>query len=252
MILIFPIMVACFTDNGWQTLTNLNGSTGQTPSEMIRAIKDQANENALVGSAISGIIMFQVILLGLMGSNNSAREIAGERLIMEKEKFAGVGSLAYVSSKMLFLSVLVLVQSLWMFCFVHYFWGFRGDVLNHLLFILLANAAMTSVCLGISANSKTADQASLLSIYLVGFQLPLSGAVLALDETLATITQPFISAYWAWSGSLSGVENTYRDVVDNIVQTDFAAYDICLIVLGAHILVGILLTYVGVRRTRWE
>ena len=88
MILIFPIMVACFTDQGRQALTNLNDSSGMTTAETIRALKDQANQNALVGSAISGIIMFQVILLGLMGSNNSAREVAGERLIMEKEKFA--------------------------------------------------------------------------------------------------------------------------------------------------------------------
>lgn len=252
MILIFPIMVACFTDQGWQALTNLNDSSGMTMAETIRALKDQANQNALVGSAISGIIMFQVILLGLMGSNNSAREVAGERLIMEKEKFAGVSPAAYVCSKMLFLSVLILVQSLWMFLFVDYFWGFKGDSMNHLIFLLLANAAMTSVCLGISANSRTADQASLLSIYLVGFQLPLSGAVLALDEVLASITQPFISAYWAWSGSLSGVESTYRDVVDNIVQTSFQPYNMCLIVLGAHIVFGLILTYIGVRRSRWE
>lgn len=252
MILIFPIMVACFTDQGWQALTNLNDSAGMTAAEMARAMKEQANQNALVGSAISGIIMFQVILLGLMGSNNSAREVAGERLIMEKEKFAGVSPMAYVCSKTLFLTVLVLVQSLWMFLFVNYFWGFKGDVLNHLIFLLLANAAMTSVCLGISANSRTADQASLLSIYLVGFQLPLSGAVLALDEVLAAVTQPFISAYWAWSGSLSGVENTYRDVVDNIVQTTFQPHNMCLIVLGAHIVLGLILTYIGVRRSRWE
>lgn len=252
MILIFPIMVACFTDQGWQTLLNLNGAETQNMMEGVENMKNLANQNALVGSAISGIIMFQVILLGLMGSNNSAREVAGERLIMEKEKFAGVGTMAYVLSKVLFLSILVLVQSIWMFGFVHYFWGFKGEIMNHLLFLLLANAAMTSVCLGISANSKTPDQASLLSIYLVGFQLPLSGAVLALNDTLASITQPFISAYWAWSGSLSGVENTYRDVVDNIVRTDFAAYDLCLIVLGAHILLGIVLTYIGVRRTCWE
>ena len=43
-----------------------------------------------IGSLISGLVMFQVILLTLMGSNNSAREIAVERLIFEKEKFAGL------------------------------------------------------------------------------------------------------------------------------------------------------------------
>ena len=43
------------------------------------------------------------------------------------------------------------------------------------------------------------DRASLLSIYLVGFQLPLSGAVLALPEQVEGFIRPFISAYWAWS-----------------------------------------------------
>ena len=252
MIIIFPIMVACFTSKGGYELTNLNDFSSTNVAEVARAMKTQAEENALIGSAISGIIMFQVILLGLMGSNNSSREIAGERLIMEKEKFAGVSAWAYVSSKVLFLSLLVLVQSLWMFLFVHFCWDVEMDIVNHLVFLLLANAAMTSVCLGISANARSADQASLLSIYLVGFQLPLSGAVLALNKVLAVITQPFISAYWAWSGSISGVEKEYADVVDSIVQTDFASRNMCFIVLGIHIVVGIVLTYIGVRRTRWE
>lgn len=47
--------------------------------------------NMKTGSAVSGIrIMFEVILLGLMGSNNAAREVAGERAVMEKEKYAGM------------------------------------------------------------------------------------------------------------------------------------------------------------------
>ena len=66
------------------------------------------------GSLVSGLIMFQVILLALMGSNNAAREIAGERLIFEKEKFAGLRPGAYVASKAAFLGVLVLAQSVWM------------------------------------------------------------------------------------------------------------------------------------------
>jgi len=47
--------------------------------------------------------MFQVILLALMGSNNAAREIAGERLIFEKEKIRGRPPSAYVASKAAFL-----------------------------------------------------------------------------------------------------------------------------------------------------
>lgn len=253
MILLFPILVALFSSKGQDQLLNLTDKLGSDAYAEVQAQQKQAEVRARVGSAVSGIIMFEVILLGLMGSNNASREVAGERLIMEKEKFAGTGVGAYVASKGIFLAVLVLVQSLWMYAFVQYFWPFRGDTFNHLCFLLLANAAMTSVCLGISANSRTADQASLLSIYLVGFQLPLSGAVLALPDMIETCTQPFISAYWAWSGSIEGgLEPDTLKAVKSIVQTSFSPASLCRLVLLAHIAAGIVLTYIGVKRTRWE
>ncbi|MBQ2378869.1 MAG: ATP-binding cassette domain-containing protein [Akkermansia sp.] len=253
MIVVFPILVALFSSKGQDQLLNLTDAMGSDIAAEVQAQQEQAEVRARVGSAVSGIIMFEVILLGLMGSNNAAREVAGERLIMEKEKFAGTGVGAYVASKAVFLSVLVLVQSLWMYFFVEWFWPLRGDSLNHLGFLLLANAAMTSVCLGISANCKTADQASLLSIYLVGFQLPLSGAVLALPDAVEQLTQPFISAYWAWSGSIEGgLQPDVLKAVKSIVQTSFSGAGLCRIVLGLHIVAGLLLTYIGVRRTRWE
>lgn len=253
MILIFPVLVALFSSKGQDQLLNLTDVQGSDLMMEAQAQQEQAEVRARVGSAVSGIIMFEVILLGLMGANNSSREVAGERLIMEKEKFGGAGVGAYVASKAVFLSVLVLIQSLWMFFFVEWFWPLRGDTMNHLIFLLLANAAMTSVCLGISANCKTPDQASLLSIYLVGFQLPLSGAVLALPDTIETLTQPFISAYWAWSGSIEGgLQPDVLKAVKSIVQTTFTESGLCRVVLGLHILVGLFLTWIGVRRTRWE
>ncbi len=253
MIVVFPILVALFSSKGQDQLLTLTDTQGTDAVAEVQILQEQAEVRARVGSAVSGIIMFEVILLGLMGSNNASREIAGERLLMEKEKFAGAGPLAYVASKSAFLAVLVLVQSLWMFFFVQYFWPLRGDLMNHLVFLLLANAAMTSVCLGISANCRTPEQASLLSIYLVGFQLPLSGAVLALPSAIEMFTQPFISAYWAWSGSIEGgLQSDVLKAVKSIVQTDFSAATICRWVLVAHIIVGLGLTYIGVKRSRWE
>ena len=252
MIIIFPILVALFSSKGQEQLHNL---TDQASNDIAAEVQQQqaiAETRAKVGSAQSGIIMFEVILLGLMGSNNSSREIAGERLIMEKEKFAGTKTSAYLSSKLVYLAALVLVQSLWMYLFVQYFWPLRGDTMNHLGFLLLANAAMTTVCLGISANCKNPDQASLLSIYLVGFQLPLSGAVLALPTVIENITQPFISAYWAWSGSVMGLDSDVLKAVNGIVQTTFSPISLCHWILAAHVLVGIILAYIGARRERWE
>jgi hypothetical protein len=83
--------------------------------------------------------------------------------------------------------------------------------------------------------------------------LPLSGAVLALPEYVEKLTHPFISAYWAWSGSVNGgLDSEVLKAVNSIVQTTFSDKPLCMVVLLGHVLFGIVLTYIGVRRTRWE
>lgn len=252
MILLFPVLVALFSSKGQEPITKLSA---QQDMDFIVEIEQRkmVSENSMkVGSAVSGIVMFQIILLGLMGSNNSAREIAGERLILEKEKYGGVSTLAYMGSKIVFLASIVAVQSLWMYTFVQWFWPFRGEIMTHVWFLMLANAAMTSICLGISSISRTPDQASLLSIYLVGFQLPLSGAVLALPTAFETIVRPFISAYWSWSGSLSALDSYVNNAVKSVIDTTLTPANICYGVLFLHIIVGLALTYMGVSRRQWD
>lgn len=248
MILLFPVLVAMFTDKGTGQIVGLSAT--QDVQTLQKDIETQ-QLNMKTGSAVSGIIMFEVILLGLMGSNNAAREVAGERAIMEKEKYAGMRPSAYLASKLSFLSVLVLVQSVWMFAFVDFFWD-RGGGMTHLLFLILANAAMTFVCLGISSLARSADQASLLSIYLVGFQLPLSGAVLALPEQVEGVIRPFISAYWSWSGSISALKPDVYNAVKNVLDTELSPALICYVVLGLHVVFGMIASYAGIRRSRWD
>lgn len=248
MILLFPVLVAMFTDKGTGQIVGLSAT--QDVQTLQKDIETQ-QLNMKTGSAVSGIIMFEVILLGLMGSNNAAREVAGERAIMEKEKYAGMRPSAYLASKLSYLSVLVLVQSVWMFAFVDFFWD-RGGGMTHLLFLILANAAMTFVCLGISSLARSADQASLLSIYLVGFQLPLSGAVLALPEQVEGVIRPFISAYWSWSGSISALKPDVYNAVKNVLDTELSPALICYAVLGLHVIFGMIASYAGIRRSRWD
>jgi cytochrome b561 len=111
---------------------------------------------------------------------------------------------------------------------------------------------MTMICLAISALMRTAEQASLLSIYLVGFQLPLSGAVLALPENVETFTRPFISAYWAWSGSVEALQTQVHDAVKSVIDTGLSAQNACLYALGAHIVVALIAAWVGACRPQWD
>ena len=103
MVLLFPVLVAMFTDKGSGQIVGLSATQDV---QTVQKDMEAQQLNMKTGSAVSGIIMFEVILLGLMGSNNAAREVAGERAVMEKEKYAGMRPSAYLASKLSYLSVL--------------------------------------------------------------------------------------------------------------------------------------------------
>ena len=252
ILIVFPILVTIFSD---KASGNIRRYSDMRPADVFTEIQEQQSvraDQAKVGSAVSGIIMFQVVLLALMGSNNAAREIAGERQIYEKEKFGGLRPSAYLTSKVLFLACLVVAQSLWMAMFVNFFGPFRGDFIQHAGFLLLINGSMTAICLAISSLMRTAEQASLMSIYLVGFQLPLSGAVLALPEKIEAFTRPFISAYWAWSGSVEALQGQVHGAVRSVIDTGLSSSDACLTALLFHITIALAIAWYGSSKPQWN
>jgi ABC-type multidrug transport system ATPase subunit len=253
LLLGFPCLVVVFALDGLPTLKSLAQDPTKNFWLQLAADAAQRTEQVRIGSLVSGLIMFQVILLALMGCNNAAREVAGERLIFEKEKFAGLRPIAYVASKALFLCGIVLAQSLWMGVFVNAIVRFPGDLLTQLLLLILVNGALAAVCLAISSLMRNAEQASLTSIYLVGFQLPLSGAVLALPAALNAFTRPFVASYWGWSGFIQTLRETrFYDSIQLVSQTRLAPGSLCVWTLGIHIVVGLLVAYIGCKSSRWD
>lgn len=246
----FPVLVSVFGLSGLPQIKNLSMGLNLNVVQQLTEAHEFLIQASKVGSLISGIVMFEVVLLTLMGANNSGREIASERPILEKEKLSGLNPLAYLGSKVVFLGVLSLIQSVWMGIFIHFSCSFPGDLGTQLLFLFLVNAAMTSICLAISSFLASAEQASLASIYLVGFQLPLSGAVLSLPDWLGTLVRPLVIAYWSWSGNLQTLrDERYYDIVGMVIQTTLSPTNLCLFVLLAHVTVGLVLAYLGCRRT---
>ena len=249
----FPCLVVIFALDGIPQIKTLVTPLTGNLLDQIKNEAGQMSEIAKTGSLISGLVMFQVVLLALMGSNNAAREIAAERLIFEKEKFAGLRPGAYVASKAAFLGVLVLAQSVWMGLFVNAIVHFPGNPGSQLLLLILVNAAVTATCLGISSLMKSAEQASLVGIYLVGFQLPLSGAVLALPEKLGWLTRPFIASYWGWSGFIAAMRDTRAyDAVGKVTQTSLSDVPVCVWVLAFHVILGLFVAFTGSKSSRWE
>ena len=249
----FPLLVAIFAWDGIPQLRGLAMDSGSGAVEQIEAGIRYRVDALEMASLVTGLILFQVILLTLMGSNNGAREIAAERQIFEKERFAGLSTLSYASSKLIFASLIAVVQGIWMMGFVKYICEFPGASLPQACVLVLSCVSMTAVCLGFSAIFKSADKASLLSVYLVGFQLPLSGIVLALPEVLVWICRPFINAYWGWGGYFGSMRDTrlydaYRvDSNEWIPTTELAAT-----VLLLHFLIGAAMVFWGCQQKRWN
>ena len=160
-------------------------------------------------------------------------------------------------SKVCFLGVLVLIQSIWMGAFVRVFIPtMPGDIYTTIIFLILTNGAMTAICLGISSVMRNQEQATLLSVYLVGFQLPLSGAVLALPDFAQKIFPSFISAFSGWGGILKDISGgDYSQAVSAVTVekgTEIFSVQTSMTVLGIQILVGVLVAYFGVKRHQWD
>lgn len=249
----FPVMVVIFALKGIPEVPSI-------PLDRITASAEQAElalrvqiDRAHIASLASGLIMFQVILLTLMGANNGGREIAAERTLYEKERLTGLRPGAYAMSKLVFTGALAIFQGLWMAAFVKVLcaipgpWGLQCGVMA------ACALAMTWVCLGLSALLASAEKASLLSIYLVGFQLPLSGVVLALPPALDWVCRPFVNAYWSWSGAMRSLDgnrlyDAYRETAspDLVIAVPAAA----LAALAVHAAVGSGMTFAGCRQRR--
>jgi hypothetical protein len=252
----FPCLVVIFAPSGLPQMKHVPAldQSGLGIVEQLQAREDHANETIRTGTLVSGLIIFQAILLCLMGSNNGAREIAAERALYEKERMSGLRPSAYAMAKLVFAAALGAAQGVWMTVFVKSICQFPGAWAEQLLVLGGTCAAMSVVCLGISAQLTSPDKASLLSIYLVGFQLPLSGVVLSLPSWIVWAVRPFITTYWGWMGYLKPmVDSNYYDAVLKMDRGTwwFVPPTGCLAVLGAHFAVGAVLVFWGCKRKHW-
>ena len=98
----FPVLVVIFALDGIEGIKRLPDTIANNPLEEMQQQAEIFQSHLKTGGLISGLIMFQVILLTLMGSNNSAREIAGERQIFREGEIGRTPSLFLPHEQSLF------------------------------------------------------------------------------------------------------------------------------------------------------
>jgi len=252
----FPLLIIIFNIEGtWDIFKIPMDRNVASMQDIQHALQIQIS-NAQVASLAAGLVMFQVILLTLMGANNGGREISAERTLYEKERMTGLRPWSYASSKITFVSLIAIFQGVWMCVFVKIICRFPGPWSEQIVMLAATCVSMSIVCLGFSAMLASPEKSSLLSIYLVGFQLPLSGVVLALPAALTWICRPFINAYWGWSGYINSMMSTdlYGAYTSSLPdQSSFiASPTLSLVLLIVQGLFGVCLVVIGCQQKRWN
>lgn len=85
----FPLVVVIFSIGGLPQIESLALDRNLGALDELRQNLKMQMDAAYASTIATGLVLFQVVLLSLIGANNSAREIAGERALYEKERFAG-------------------------------------------------------------------------------------------------------------------------------------------------------------------
>jgi ABC-type multidrug transport system ATPase subunit len=167
------------------------------------------NQNA------SETLLLLVVCACLSGTASSVRELVKERTIYVRERAAGLSSGAYLSSKLLVLGVIAVVQSI-----VLVLLGLGGRPMPRqgaflksfpLVEILLAIAvlALASMCLGllVSAMVTTSEKAMPFLVLLTMIQVILSGGVISLAHK-AGLSQLALVAPSRWGfGAVASTAN---------------------------------------------
>ena len=118
LVVTFPGLVAIFGYKGLKQVPQMSLTLDPNIVHNLAETVEHLRDSVSAASLVSGLSMFQVILLTLIGANNGAREIAKEREVLEKELRAGLSPWAYCTTKSLLVTIFSLVQAFWMTWFV--------------------------------------------------------------------------------------------------------------------------------------
>lgn len=144
---------------------------------------------------MSFIMMLSAIWFGCL---NSAREVVKELPIYLRERSINLGITPYLTSKIVPLAMLALVQCLLLLGTVQLLSDLPGSFGERLATLFLATLAATAMGLTISTLASSNDKAIAMVPILLIPQVILSGAVVKLENTPELIAKLTIIAYWAF------------------------------------------------------
>jgi hypothetical protein len=175
-----------------------------------------ASSNALVGVEELDLVqrveaqslLFVLVAVAIwFGVINSAREVTKESVIYDRERFSNLSIPAYISSKVVVLSLLLIIQNVVLLGIMGLrveYPGGDGAIMPVLpeIFITMMLAAWAGMALGlfISSVSSTIDQAiSMVPLILIP-QILFAGLIFKIKEGIIEVLSWFMISRWAMDG----------------------------------------------------
>jgi ABC-type multidrug transport system ATPase subunit len=204
-------------------------------------------ERAQAESQIAFVLVLSAIWFGCI---NSAREIVKELPIYLRERSVTVTIPAYLTSKLIPLALLCLVQCASFLAIVMLMIDFPGDFGERLLTLFTAGLAATGMGLVVSALVNSNDKAIAALPLLLIPQFILSNSVVALKGVAETLAQVSVIAYWAldaMNATLSPEVLDLRQVNGDAVIRVSSDWGTAVAATATIALVLFVLTAVGLR-----
>ena len=174
-----------------------------------------------VSSALSTTTFLLALAAIWFGCSNAAREIVGERAIYRRERMVGLTPIAYLSSKVIVLGLLCLVQCMVLLVICGLGCGLSGSWAVALVVMMLSASVGTAIGLCISAASRTTEAAA-AALPLVVLPLVVLGGILVPMADLPSVTSllsDFMPSRWAFEALLVN-EADARPLLRQLVPTD--------------------------------
>ncbi|RNE90766.1 FHA domain-containing protein [Marichromatium sp. AB31] len=202
-------------------------------------------------AAAEGQVTFVLVLSAIwFGCINSAREIVKELPVYLRERSVTVRIPAYLTSKLVPLALLCLLQCASFLAIVTLMLGFEGPFLERLATLFLAGLAATCMGLAVSALVNSNDKAIAALPLLLIPQFILSNSVVALSGVTEQVARFSVIAYWGLDAMRATLDETLRTPLPGseraLIEVQ-ASWDDSMLALGGLALGFLVLTTLSLK-----
>lgn len=199
---------------------------------------------AAVRAAAESQIFFILVLSSIwFGTLNSARELVKELPVYLRERSVNLGLMPYLTSKLVPLAALCLIQCALLMGIVSQMVALPGSYIERVLVLFMTGMAATCMGLAVSAFVDTNDKAVAVAPILLIPQVVLSNAVVRLGDAGLLVAKCSMISFWgldAMKTTLSLESRTATDMMNQLIVPISGAYgkDLAMVaVLGSVFLV---------------